>query len=556
MKRKAVWALTLATALLFSAGLTPQRGTEVRAEDQPAIELNEPGTYPIAKEKVEMTMMRLAMPNVVDYETNDFSKFIEELTGVHWKIQTVSMDNADTQVNLAMSSGELPNVFLFSTPSVSRYGVKEQQLMQLDDLIEPNMPNFMAYLKENPSLKERITQTDGHIYALPAINQCYHCSFRDKMWVNTKHLEELGKEMPQTIDELFDVLKAYKEKHPEGVGIAGSIDGWGQQFTNWLTNPFILDPGSYNGKLVVGDDHKIFSIAQQEAYRDALRLMRKLYVEGYLYEGALTQNHEAYRTMMNEPGEPVLFAPYGTISDAYDATSSPEAYAAYRVTLPLKGPKGQQIATHYKHDGVQEAAFVLSENCPYPEVALRFADYFYTLKGYLSMQFGPDEGKDWTLDVGDAKGLDGGKALYKILNPYSSDPQNHDWQDVGLNFATAATRMGQAVEGEVDFSKPEALESLLATETREKCEPYAQPEEGPDLLPALHVTADESDELKLIVEEVNNYIESKRTEFITGVADIEDDAAWQAYLDGFAGVGMDQLIQIMQTAYERQMGAK
>lgn len=520
------------------------------------IKLNEPGTYPISEQKIEMTMFRLAMPNVIDFENNDFTKFLEEKTGIHWTFQTAGMDNADTQVNLAMSSGELPDVFMFSTPSVSRYGVKDGQLLAIEDMIEENMPNFSAYLKEKPALLARMKQSDGHIYGLPSINECYHCSFRDKMWVNTKHLEEIGKEMPTTTDELLDVLKAYKEKYPDGIGIAGSTDGWGQQFTTWLTNAFILDPSTTSGKLLLDENHKIISMAMRDEYREALKFMNKLYQEGFIYEAALTQNHEAYRTLMNEPGEPVLFAPYGTISDAFDATSNPEAYAAYRVTPPIEGPSGVRIATYFKHDGVAEDKFVLSKTCKYPEAALRFADYFYSLEGYLSMQYGADKDKDWTLEVGDKKGLNGEKALYEILNQYSSDPQNHDWQDVGLNFATSNIRMGAAVSDNVDITKPEGLESLLALETKEKCEPYAQKEGGLDLIPPLHLTADEVDKIQVIVEEIDNYIENMRIEFITGSMDINSDSDWQSYLDGFENVGMSENIAIRQAAYDRQNSAK
>lgn len=537
----------LASAMLL--GLVPS----VMAENlQGGIKLNEPGTYPISDQKIEMTMFRLAMPNVIDFDSNDFTKFIEEKTGIHWTFQTAGMDNADTQVNLAMSSGELPDVFMFSTPSVSRYGVKEGQLLFIEDLIEDNMPNFSAYLKERPELKSRMTQSDGHIYGLPSINDCYHCSFRDKMWVNTKHLQEIGKEMPSTTDELLEVLRAYKDKHPDGIGIAGSIDGWGQQFTTWLTNAFILDPSTTSGKLLLDQNKKIISIAMRDEYREALKFMHQLYQEGFLYEAALTQNHEAYRTLMNEPGEPVLFAPYGTISDAFDATSNPEAYASYRVNPPIEGPKGVRLSTYFKHDGIAEDKFVLSKTCKYPEAALRFADYFYTLEGYLNMQYGADSEVDWTREVGDKKGLSGNKALYEIKNQYSSDPQNHDWQDLGLNFATSEIRMGAAVADDVDIASPEGLESLLALETREKCEPYAQKEGSLDLIPPLHLTAEEVDRVQLIVEEIDNYIENMRIEFITGSMDINNDNDWQTYLNGFDNVNMSENISIRQTAYDRQ----
>lgn len=366
------------------------------------------------------------------------------------------------------------------------------------------------------------------------------------------HLEELGLEVPETTEEFKEVLAAYLDANPRGVGIGGSVDGWGQQFYDWISNAFFLDPGTQTGKLVVSPEGKIETTATMDEYREALKYMRELYDMGAIYEGSLTQNHEQYRALMNEAGEPVLFAPYGTISDAYDATSNPEAYAAYRVVAPIEGPEGQRNATFFRYDGVAEDKFVLTDTCKYPEAALRWADYFYTLEGYLSMQFGPDEGEDWVLDPEGMQGLTGGEALYEVINVYSSDPQNHDWQDVGLNFATNEIRLGSATEQDIDISASGGLEKLLYIETEEKCEPYAQGEGDYDVLPPLHYTAEEADELQLITQEIDNHIEQSRLAFIMGSQDINNDDEWQAYVDAFETYGLPKLLEISQTAYDRQ----
>lgn len=544
MKRKALLVL-LCLGLIM--GLVPNLQAEAEG-----VNLTEVGTYPIVEEPIEMTMFRVAMPNVVDFETNDFTLHMEELTNIKWNFRTANSDNAEMQINLEMSSAEKPDAFMFGTPDIATFGVRDQLLLQLDDLIEPNMPNLTAYMEENPAVKVRLTQTDGHIYSTPSINQCYHCTFRNKMWVNEAHLEELGVEAPTTTEEFKAVLEAYMEANPTGIGIGGSIDGWGQQFYDWISNAFFLDPGTSSAKLTVSPDGVIESTAVMDEYREALKYMRELYDLGAIYEGSLTQNHEQYRSLMNEAGEPVLFAPYGTISDAFDATSNPEAYANYRVLAPIEGPGGARYATFFRYDGVGAGGFVLSESAAYPEAALRWIDYFYTLEGYLSMQFGADEGEDWVLNPEGLQSLGGGDALYEVLNAYSSDPQNHDWQDVGLNFATNDIRLGAAVEQDVDLASPEGLEKLLYIESEEKGEPYAQGEGDYDVLPALYYTAEEADALQLISQEVSDYIEQNRLAFIMGTQDINNDDEWQTYVDGFETYGLPEYLEIAQAAYDRQ----
>lgn len=544
MKRKALMVLLCLGLIL---GMVPSLQAE-------GVELTEVGTYPIVEEPIEMTMFRVAMPNVIDFETNDFTLHMEELTNIKWNFRTANSDNAEMQINLEMSSADKPDAFMFGTPNIAQFGVRDQLLLQLDDLIEPNMPNLVAYMEENPAVKVRITQTDGHIYSTPAVNQCYHCTFRNKMWVNEAHLEELGLEVPTTTEEFKAVLEAYMEANPTGIGIGGSIDGWGQQFFDWISNAFFLDPGTSTAKLTVSPEGVIESTAVMDEYREALKYMRELFDMGAIYEGSLTQNHEQYRSLMNEAGEPVLFAPYGTISDAFDATSNPEAYANYRVLSPIEGPEGARYATFFRYDGVGAGGFVLSDTAKYPEAALRWIDYFYTLEGYLSMQFGADEGEDWVLNSEGLQSLGGGDALYKVINTYSSDPQNHDWQDVGLNFATNEIRLGAAVDQDVDLASPEGLEKLLYVETEEKCEPFAQGEGDYDVLPALYYTADEADALQLIAQEVSDFIEQNRLAFIMGTQDIHNDDEWQAYVDAFDTYGLPEYIEIAQAAYDRQTG--
>lgn len=566
--RKLMPVLLAGTLVLSACGGDKQGGQSGKEEQgkpskqeekEGGIKLNEPGKYPLVNEKVEMTMFRLAMPNVENFETNDFSKFIEEKTNVKWQFLTANQDTADEQLNLTMSSKPLPDVFLFTTPSVAKYGVREKLLIPLEDLIEENMPNFMAYCKENPDLLGSITQPDGHIYGLPSINDCYHCKYRNKMWVNTKHLNDLGLKVPETTEEFKDVLAKYLDANPNGVGISGSMGGWGQQFEDWITNAFILDPGltgsTVPAKIVLSKDKKIVSIAVTDEYREALKYMNELYKMGAIYDGTFTQNYDQYRSLMNEEGDPVLFAPFGTISDAYDVNARPESYADYDVMAPIAGPNGVRNATYFMYDGIAENKFVVTVDCKNPELALRWIDYFYTLEGYLSMQFGAEEGKDWVLNPEGKVGLDGGPALYEVLNNYSSDTQNHDWQDVGLNFATDKIRLGSATDPNVDVKGPGGLEKLLFDATKEKCEPYGQNENSDyQVTPYIKLTADEQVEMEQVIVDVNKYLNENRTQFIRGDIDPNDDAAWQNYLDGFEKVGLKKILDTYQTAYDRQFG--
>ena len=57
-------------------------------------------------------------------------------------------------------------------------------------------------------------RSDGNIYGLVAYTQCFHCSYPNKMWINTKWLKKLNLKMPKTTDDFKKVLEAFKTRTP------------------------------------------------------------------------------------------------------------------------------------------------------------------------------------------------------------------------------------------------------------------------------------------------------------------------------------------------------
>ena len=126
-----------------------------------------------------------------------------------------------------------------------------------------------------------------------------------------------------------------------------------------------------------------------------------------------------------------------------------------------------------------------------------------------------------------------------MLNPYSGEAQNHDWQDVQVKYFPAEFRLGESTDQNVDVGTSLGLEKLLYDATKEKMEPYAQKEGDWDVLPYL----------KLTDEEATN-IEENKVAFITGRKDFDKD--WDSYVKGFDNVGLPTLLEVYQTAYDRQ----
>ena len=110
----------------------------------------------------------------------------------------------------------------FSNFDLMRYGAAGT-FIDLTPYITPEvMPNLYAILEAHPEIKAAITMGDGKIYGLPAGEQMGTAGIgREKDFsifsvpqfamINKVWLDDLGLAMPTTLDELHDVLVAFKE---------------------------------------------------------------------------------------------------------------------------------------------------------------------------------------------------------------------------------------------------------------------------------------------------------------------------------------------------------
>lgn len=559
MKKRAMRIVAVAAAATMVVGSVAPVYAKKKDKE---VKLTEAGTYPIVPEGEELTLtcFTMTMPNVENFETNDFTKYLEDLTGVHIEWVTAGRDDWQEKLNMMLSSGDYPDMLLGLSPDLAKFGVKEQIIVPMDEYInEENMPNYMKLYGDRLDLSR---ETDGQIYSLIAENDCYHCSYGRKMWINTKHLEEMGVEMPTTTDEFLEVCKKFKEYKPDGIAVLGSApgQGWYSEFENFLMGSFILPPSkSYTldrrDKTAVTWDGEIVCVAQDDRYREFLKYANTLYNEGALYDGDFTQTEEQMKSIINQDGAPVLAFTTGTISNCIDVTSNPDLYAQYEAMSPLKGPDGTQLTTYFKYLSINDGNFSITDTCKSPEAALRWADFFYSEIGDLASQYGADEGKDWVLNPEGKFGLNGEPAKYEILNKYSAETQNHDWQDLGIRVAPAEYRLGAAVEQDVDVKGADGLEKLLYDATEQKYAPYGQTEENSDLdvLPKLKLTSEETSSISTVAVEIEKLIDEASTAYIVGTRNINDDKDWDSFKDALDKAGLKDLLEVYQTAYDREM---
>ena len=151
---------------------------------------------------------------------------IENRTGV--KINWEASADYDTVMQPRIAAGsDLPDIFVVP-PSMTNTGVynlaHEGLIQPLDDLISQYAPDIQRVLDEDPELKNLLTAPDGHIYTIADTPKYVNdMVVANALFIRQDWLDTLGLEQPETIEDWYEVLTAFKNEDPNGNGIQDEI---------------------------------------------------------------------------------------------------------------------------------------------------------------------------------------------------------------------------------------------------------------------------------------------------------------------------------------------
>lgn len=542
--------------LLFMTGCAKTSGKEesktsgnstqtASISDKEESNLTSPGTFPIVKEKETLKVWSSPPSWIGDLSDNWFTKYFEEKTNVHIEWIRANMEEHWDKLNLVLASqSDLPEVFMSwgITPSQQITYGSQGVFIPLNDLIEKYGYATKKVFEYDASIKNRITAPDGNIYGLPAINECYHCTYSHKMWINQKWLDNLGVEMPKTTDQFYEVLKAFKENDPNKNGKADEVPliraSWQGNIDYFLMNAFIYNEGWI--RLMLKDD-KVIQAPVQPEWQEGLRYLHKLYAEGLMDpEIFLSDDNKVKILTGSDDGNRVGVAAGGALSFVDHSTLVKEEFVAL---APLEGPEGVKFAKQYPF-GMGDGNFVITKECKNPDVAFRLGDAIYQLFIEEDFNLYGEEGVMWEKAKPGDVGLDGKPAKYRTLMS-GQEPNNSTWSS-GINtFLTASYRNGDAVvQGVWNHEK------VLYDETKNK---YAGL--GPkQIMPVFFMPEEEAAEWGELTTTISNYLEESIARFVTGDMDIDKD--WDKYVSELKKIGYDRLAEMAQKAYDRQYKGK
>lgn len=532
MKRTLGWTLALALLLTLCApmGLAASDGAEAKT----------------------LTVMASRSAEVVDYDTNEYIKWLEETTGIDVTWQQVPSATLKDKIPVVLMSDDLPDAFLgcaLTSAQQAMYGGQEGVLIPLNELIDQYGSETKRLFEEQPGVRELITLTDGNIYALPTYSDIIHCNYAQKVQINTTFLEALGMEMPKTTEDFYQFLKAVKEQDPNGNGQAdeiplmGNIEGWHHDIFPFLTEPFVFDDGMYGKKVDVDENGKVFSILTTEDYREALRYIHKLYAEGLLYEPSLTMKADQYQPIGENPDAMILGAAAAAGNGSFTQVGG-ERYQHYRALPPLTGPDGLCQTPWFRYVNVRMGAYAITKACADPALAMQLADAMYSYDASMRLRMGVKD-VDWRDATAGETTFDNRPAVWARITPYTGAAQNQHLGNDGMFYETRGMFLDDsAFDHSQSIMTADASQFLLAQETVEKYVPC-----GKEVFPPVTIPLEDADEFYSLEVELTNYYKEARAAFTTGDMDLEGD--WQGYVDGLNAIGLARYVELLQKAYDQ-----
>lgn len=221
------------------------------------------------------------------YENNRWVQYFRDEVGVESKYTLVSPTGADyqQQIVLAMTSGQLPDVFELSDMTLYQQLVDAGMIADLTDIYEK---------EANPTLKEIIEgegenfldnyKIDGKLYCVPY--KMPSTNGFNYLWVRKDWLDKLGLDIPKTMDDVKAVAKAFVEQDPDGNGVDDTIGlSIDSLYTNFSGNGVFWAFGGQSAEMkywsTLSDGTVGYSMVQPEM-KGGLAWLQDMYKEGLL----------------------------------------------------------------------------------------------------------------------------------------------------------------------------------------------------------------------------------------------------------------------------------
>lgn len=445
---------------------------------------------------------------------------------------TISLSNSNEEeaFNLMMSSGNLADIIGYvDASSLEKLG-RDGGMIPLNDLIKEHAPNIQKVLDEDARFRQTAYSLDGNIYQIPKNQELKAAEF---WWIRQDWLDKLNLKAPTTVDELHDVLYAFRNEDPNGNGLKDEIPlfdraGWKQPDEYLYLWDTSLEFYPRDGKMKYEP--------LEENFKTGVSNMIKWYQEGLIDPEIFTRGASSRDTLL---GGDLGGCTHDWVSTANYNSTLQETIPGFQMAA-IAPPADQNGVVKERVSRYPGVGWGISSQCKDPVTVIKFMDYFFTEEGSDLMNWGI-EGDTFTRDA------DGSKHFTDTVLQSELTPIGY------LRSIGAQYRIGMCQDGDYEYAtmKEDGIEANKLYNGHDEWFDDSLPPYLDEKM-ALKYTSDDETEYKNIMASIKPYVDEKFQSWILGVNDF--DSEYDTFIKELKARGIDRALEINQKAYDTFLG--
>lgn len=463
-------------------------------------------------------------------EDKYFIPILEEQTNVKVEWLLYPYEVANEKKNILINSGDYPDViggWILSEDEILTQGMGEGLYVPIDEAVQKYAPN-MTNILNIEGVRQTMTLPNGHIYTIPYVLKAPKVPFNP--YINQKWLDAVGMQMPTNTDELLEVLRAFRDKDPNGNGKKDEIAFSGDtnntylgMFAGWFGIPC---PKS-NYTMVNGE---LTFAANTESFKSAIKFFKQLNDEKLLDQEFFTQDLAQWKAKGNQDLYGVCYG-YGA-GDWAGEKLKPGERTDF---VPLPVIKGTNVdkpvwqRSTYGSD-VLRTQVAITDKAKNLSTIIRWFDYVLSEEVSVQLLNGPF-----------GKSLDkAGDKKYQRIDT-SKMPENErkkiEWANLFPQslpkFIPLEVQYMPAPGAPAEYDEKGLVDSMYEPFLNEKT-------------PAAWISQEDAKKASILQTDIQKFINDKIAKWVSGQGNI--DAEWDAYKAQLEKLGVNELTEIKRKA--------
>ncbi len=458
----------------------------------------------------------------------------EERTGVHIEFISTSQQAATMEFSLMLAAGDYPDII----SNISYYtngldhAVQEEIFVDLAPHLADWAPDYNYYLQSNEIWKKYAITDEGNIVGFYGFDKLNLGDSSGPM-IRQDWLDSLGLDTPETIDDWYETLTAFKQAYDisDPYMMSATCTSLASAF-----NTTAFDLSGTNGACFYLKDGKVTCAFVEPEYRDYIEAMHKWHSEGlfakefYARTGSTAQD-EMTSAILN--GQCGIFETVMKNVEDYEKQSAIDGFALSAITWP-KHSDGSGL-NNQKIDPGMGSTSAISTNCANLELAMNWANYWFTDEGQLLANYGV-EGLSYTLDAD-------GKPVYTDV--IDSNPDGLIFQIARLMYC-----FNQIPSlGDPTIVRDHVYSQRVIDASGIWNSSYA--DSSMVLSGSVALSVEEAEIYSGIYPDIATYATETILRFILGETPMEE---WDSFVEQVQAEGIDECTAQYQSAYDRYAG--